>query len=118
MLFEELKFDAVDFYETFTPIKKDITVPSNLVEFTEAMSKHHRLDLTIKTTDPILSESKIKTDPNKAIVLYSGGIDSTWSLLHGREQGLTLYPVYIKGLNPATSSREIKACEKILQKFL
>ena len=59
MLFEELKFDAVDFYETFTPIKKDVTVPSNLLEFTEAMSKHHRLDLNVKTTEPILSESKI-----------------------------------------------------------
>lgn len=117
MLFEELKFDAVEFYETFTPIKKDITVPSNLVEFTEAMSKHHRLELNVKTTDPILSESKLETDPNKAIVLYSGGIDSTWSLLYGREQGLTLYPVYIKGLNPPTSSREVKACEKVLSKL-
>ena len=117
MLFEELKFDAVEFYETFTPIKKEVTVPSNLHDFTEAMSKHHKLDLTIKTTKPILAESKIKTDPNKAIVLYSGGIDSTWSLLHGVEQGLTLYPVYVKGLNPATSSREIKACEKVIQKL-
>jgi len=117
MLFEELKFDAVGFYETFTPIKKEVTVPSNLVEFTETMSDHHELDLDITTTDPILSDAKIKTDPNKAIVLFSGGIDSTWSLIHGLEQGLELYPVYIKGLNPATSSRELKACTQIIEKL-
>lgn len=109
MLFEELKFDAVSFYETFTPIKKEVSVPSNLVPFVKAMSVHHRLDLSISESTSISSEEKFELDEKKCIVLFSSGIDSTWSLTYALENGYSLYPVFIDGLNPATNSREKKA---------
>ena len=117
MLFGNYLYDAVDFYLSVTPIKKEISIPSNLEPFAKAMSKHHNLDLEINLTSPIHSETKIETDPNKGIVLMSGGIDSTWLLVHGIEQGMEVYPVFVKGLNPAQSSREIKSCEKITKKL-
>jgi len=117
MLFEKLLYDAVDFYKSITPIKKEISIPSNLEPFAKAMSEHHDLGLEINLTDPVKTEPKIETDPNKAIVLLSGGIDSTWLLVHGLEQGMKIYPVFVKGLNPAQSSREIKSCEKTTEKL-
>ena len=74
MLFEELSFDAVSFYETFTPIKKEISVPSNLVPFVKAMSDHHRLDLSISESLSISSDDKFELDEN---VLYYSQVGLT-----------------------------------------
>jgi 7-cyano-7-deazaguanine synthase in queuosine biosynthesis len=117
MLFEEINFDAVSFYEAFTPIKKEIEVPSNLVPFARAMSDHHRLDLSISESTPISSEERFETDPQKCIILFSSGIDSTWSLTYALDKGLTPYPVFIDGLNPATNSRERKSSLEICDRL-
>ena len=106
-------FDAVDFYESFTPIKKDIKIPKNLKSFAEALSNHHSLDLNIELTDPIINE-KTELNNKKALVLFSSGIDSTWNLVKGIDLGFEIYPVYIKGINPSTSSQELKACQDIV----
>jgi hypothetical protein len=116
MLFN-FAFEAVSFYETFTPIKKEISVPSNLVPFAEAMSAHHGLGLSISALDAVISEEGFDLDPQRTIVLFSSGIDSTWSLVHALEEGLTPYPVFIDGLNPATNSRERKSTLEICERL-
>lgn len=116
MLFN-FAFEAVSFYETFTPIKKEISVPSNLVPFAEAMSAHHGLGLSISALDAVISEEGFDLDPQRTIVLFSSGIDSTWSLVHALEEGLTPYPVFIDGLNPATNSRERKSSLEICERL-
>lgn len=117
MLFEDLTFDPFSFYQTFTPIRKNLSVPSNLVPFTRAMSAHHNLDLVISETREIRSDARVELDPKKALILFSGGIDSTWSICHALEQGLTPYPVFIDGLNPANNSRERRACEALCERL-
>ena len=107
-------FDAVSFYETFTPIKNDVSVPLNLLPFAEQMSTHHSLNLNISTTEPVKRTRKHELDYKKCIVLFSSGIDSTWSLVYALENGLTPYPVYIEGLNFSVSSREKKSCLEIV----
>tara|TARA_B100000073_G_C23643259_1_gene537532 strand:- start:182 stop:1054 length:873 start_codon:yes stop_codon:yes gene_type:complete len=117
MFFEYNFYDGVSFYETFTPIKKEVEVPLNLLPFAEQMSEHHSLDLVISTTEPIKSSEQYEMDNNKCIVLFSSGIDSTWSLIYALENGLTPYPVYIEGLNSSVSSREKKSCLEIVDKL-
>ncbi len=117
MFFEYGFYDGSSLYETFTPIKKEVEVPSNLLPFAEQMSKHHSLDLVVSTSEPIKSSQQYELDDSKCIILFSSGIDSTWSLLYALENGLTPYPVYIEGLNPAVSSREKKSCLEIVEKL-
>ena len=116
MIFE-FAYDGVSFYETFTPIKKEISVPSNLVPFAEAMSAHHGLGLSVSALEEVISEERFDLDPQKCVVLFSSGIDSTWSLLHALDTGLTPYPVFIDGLNPATNSRERKSALEICERL-
>ena len=95
MIFE-FAYDGVSFYETFTPIKKEISVASNLVPFGEAMSAHHGLGLSVSALEEVISEERFDLDPQKCVVLFSSGIDSTWSLLHALDRGLTPYPVEVQ----------------------
>ena len=110
-------FNAHDLYTAFTPIRDEVNIPSNLEVFAKAMSDHHDLSLKINTRDAVKSGQTIELNENKALVLLSGGIDSTWSIVQAQQKGYEVYALFVDGLNPTSNSRERKAVKELCDRL-
>lgn len=107
-----------DFYIIFTPLKEQIKVPIYLKQYADGLSSYYDNKIKIEYYDEGI-DTKIEEnlDPKKAVMLFSGGIDSTWSLLKHLELEYEVYPVFINELNPAISKKELIAVKNLCLKY-
>src|SRR6478609_2538955 len=110
-----------DFYTLFSQLSFEPKVPKTLVKYTKALYKHQnvplgRVHLSHSSTKQII-QPPIAPKKKIAILAFSGGLDSTATLIWAQKHGYTVYPVFIDMLNPSISYREKKAVQSIARKF-
>lgn len=117
---------AKEFYRLFTPLKSEMVIPNSLKEYADGLAEHHQgVKITYMEDDNLLDAELFKDDlpviedldEKKAVILFSSGVDSTWSLIEHIKLGYEVYPVFIKMLNPAISSKELKAVNVLKEKL-
>src|SRR6478609_8841438 len=108
-----------EFYTLFSQLPKDVVVPKTLVKYTKALYKHHKLPLDKVKGTTTTTEIPVSSKPNKktAVLAFSGGLDSTATLLWAQKHGYNVTPVFVDMLNPSISHREKKAVMSICRKL-
>ena len=109
--------NAKEFYKLFTPLKPEHTVPYSLKAYADGLAEYHSVNISYIDEESISKEPIEDLDEKKAVILFSSGVDSTWSLIEHIKLGYEVYPVFIKMLNPAISSKELKAVNVLKEKL-
>ena len=116
-LFFEPEFDALRMYETLTPTQRGVSVPHSLRNYIEGLERFLGLDLSIDYCDFKVSELRTELDTRTALLLLSGGVDSTHTLMTHKKHYDKIIAVFVRGLNPSISTREERAVQNICEQL-
>ncbi len=105
------------FYESFSTLPSALSIPKELEEYTKNLYEFHKrpqpsLDTSIKISNPITP-----LNPNRVLIPFSGGADSTAAILWAKEKGFDCYLFHVSSLNQAAATREEKAVVAIAETF-
>ena len=105
-------FDPTDFYTALTPTQRGVVLPSSLEKYAEGLEKFLGLSLNFTFEEFQFYTSDVVLSEKRAILLFSGGVDSTHTLIANLDKYEKIVCVFIENLNPSISSREKRAVMK------
>ena len=80
----------------------------------EFICKSYDQHVNIKT---IHQDKKFKNNHNKAVVAFSGGLDSVYQSFILREQGYDVTLLHVANMNRYTNGQEVKVAKEFAEKF-
>ena len=108
--------DPDAFYRLFTPPTPSgcLAVVPSLAPYARALVAYHGLDgAAVHAGGHDARPRAVELDPRRALLLLSGGVDSTWLLLDAQKKGYEVVPVFVDMLNPTVSYREMPAARAV-----
>ncbi|NGX57490.1 MAG: 7-cyano-7-deazaguanine synthase [Chlamydiae bacterium] len=108
--------NSKNFYKNFSVLPKEISVADELEGFTRELYKFYSIEPTITLTGASTPYARVELDPNKVLIPFTSGIDSTAAALIAKKDGKEVVLFYIDDLN-TNASRERDSVVRIAAKL-